>query len=131
MLYKEKEKGYSLLEISVAVGIMTILLTVGVPAFNGAMTASQNNNAKTVLANTAIILDNEKARNNGAYPDPTPAQITRNPEMSKVFIVYGSKRLTYCLTYEIEDGDNFYLKSSDATPYRSEVNECVGASNLP
>lgn len=126
-----REYGFSLVEISIAVGLMSILLLIGVPAFTGAVDASQNNTAKTTLLNAGIILENEKFRNNGTYPSETPVEITSNPELSKVSIVYGIKRMSFCLTYPSDTGGNFYYKSSSEAPFRSELNECVSASTLP
>jgi prepilin-type N-terminal cleavage/methylation domain-containing protein len=128
---RNKEHGFSLVEISIAVGLMSILLLIGVPAFTGAIGASQNNTAKTTLINVGIILENEKFRNNGIYPSETPVEIRANPEMSKVNIVYGMKRMSFCLIYPSDDGPSFYYKSNSKEPIRSQLNECANASTLP
>lgn len=129
--FQNEEHGFSLIEISVAVGLMSLLLMIGVPAFTGAIDASQNNTAKTTLINVGIILENEKFRNNGTYPSETPVEISANPEMSKVNIVYGMKRMSFCLTYLSDAGGSFYYKTGSEAPLRSELNECANASTLP
>jgi Tfp pilus assembly protein PilE len=128
---RKSEDGFSLVEIAVAVGLMSLLLIIAVPAFTGAIGASQNNAAKTALINAGIILENEKARNNGIYPSSTPLEISRNPEMSEITISYGIKRMSFCLSYPMESGGNFYYKSSSEAPFRSQVNECTTTVNSP
>jgi len=128
---KVSEKGYSLLEVTVAVGMMVLLLTIGVPAFTTTMKATEENNAKAALVNASVILENERYRNNGTYPTTTPTQITRSTEMSNINITMGSQNLSYCMSYATDRGRTFYLASTDDEPYPSETNACTTAALNP
>lgn len=128
---KSLEKGYSLLEMTVAVGVMSLLLALGIPSLNVALIESEENAAKSALTSASIIMENERYRNGGTYPSPIPNQILRNNEMSNIAITLGNKKLSYCMENTTSRGGTFYLTNNDEAPVESETNLCVTAAAKP
>jgi Tfp pilus assembly protein PilE len=118
MFKKYKENGYSLLEISIAVGMAMIMLAVGIPTFNNALEYNDANAGRTSMINAGMILESERLRNNGVYPIVKPTQISRNSDMNSISITYGFKQLSYCMYLETDRGNKFYMKNTDKEPFQ-------------
>jgi Tfp pilus assembly protein PilE len=118
MVKKYKEKGYSLLEVSIAVGMAMIMLAIGIPTFNNALEYNDANAGRTSMINAGMILENERLRNNGVYPAVKPRQISRNTDMNAISITYGFKQLSYCMYLETDRGNKFYMKNTDSEPFQ-------------
>lgn len=133
MVKKYKEEGYSLLEISVAVGLAMIILAVGLPSFNNALEFSDENKGKTALISAGTILENERLRNNGIYPSTVPTKITQNNDMKEIEVTYGNKRMSYCLVLETPRGARLYMTNKDTEPIKiaDSSNPCPSASLKP
>ncbi|MEK7989442.1 MAG: type IV pilin protein [Thiotrichaceae bacterium] len=66
-MYK-RSKGFTLIELMIAVAIMGILITIAVPAYNGYLVKSRRADAKTSLLTIAQLQETYFADNN-AYAD--------------------------------------------------------------
>ena len=70
---KEKEDGFTLIEIVVTIAIIAILTAIAIPVYNNQRKKANIAAVKQDVANTAILVEQDKARN-GSYSATLPTQ---------------------------------------------------------
>lgn len=110
-LFKNKDHGFSLLEVSVAVGIMVIGFTIAIPTFDNALEAASANEVKSNLSTTSITLENARLTNEGVYPTSFTDEMLANNTFKSVRYTYSDDQQNYCLMGVTDSNQKLFLSS--------------------
>jgi len=115
-----REDGFSLPELMVALLIFGVLTAIAVPIFLSQQNTVTSASLKDGLIAASVIVENEKAANNGVYPAYLPDEIKNTTAWSNYIYTYSDTQLAYCLQGE-ENGQKLY--------FGSQTNNVVSATS--
>lgn len=126
-LLTRKEHGYSLLEISVAVGIMVIGLAIAIPSFNTAIQTQEANDLKNRMLSAGLIMESARYQNNGTYPTEIPEEILSNPDYADFVYSIDEGAQNYCIMGRDETNQKYFINPETSEPYQpgEEVPGCT------
>ncbi len=121
-----REAGFSLPEILIAVVIFGILVAIALPIFLAQQTAVTQNALKAQLVSASTIVENERANNNGIYPNYTPRDIANSTQYAGFVYTYSDTQLVYCLAAPDGNGGHLYIGSQ--TNKTTTTTDCTQAN---
>lgn len=126
------EKGFTLIEIIVAMLIFAILAAVAIPIYMNQQKTVVEQQINIALTNASIILKQEHAGANGRYPTMLPADVVIPNEISMVY-THSKNQDMYCLeaSYANDSDTARYLKGDDAGNSDISETECTYTSTGP
>lgn len=119
----KRDDGYSLLEISLATGIMVIGFSVAAPALNNAISDASENATRTNLYQASLIIEEQRYQNEGAYPTIMPQELTANAEMADFRYTYSDDQMVYCLMGRDSTGQKWFMGNQSTEPYMPSATE--------
>jgi type IV pilus assembly protein PilA len=123
-----KEGGFTLIELIVVLGIMSILIGLGVPSYVSLQQSVQNAATRSDLGSDRIALVSWGIDNNGVVP----AQIGFDPSPSGLNLVgYGWSKSTETMSYAYSTNTSgtawcLEMTSTSGTVYRVSQNKVIG-----
>ena len=97
----EKERGFTLPEILIAIVIFGVLAAITIPILVNQQKAANESTLDTDLLSAEMIIQNERGLNNGVYPSYTPNDISQSDWESVITYTYSTSQLEYCLKADL------------------------------
>jgi type II secretory pathway pseudopilin PulG len=110
-MIRKNESGFSLLEVTVAVGIMALGFLIMVPNFTNSLNFAYDNEVKNELSQAVVIIENQKFFDGSQYPLNPPDSFLVNEKYNKFTYNLSQNRINYCLTGESKSGLRFTYSS--------------------
>jgi type II secretory pathway pseudopilin PulG len=130
-LLTNREHGYSLLEMSVAVGIMVIGMAVAIPSFNNALNTQEANDLSNNMLSSGMVMENSRFQNNGTYPNEIPIELSENPAYAAFSYSIDKDGQNYCIMGRDGSGQKYFLSSDGNETYTpSETQDGCTEENI-
>lgn len=127
---RDQAKGFTLVEILVAVLIFGILASIATFTFSSAMSTAEREKASTALMNAGIAIDKEVVDNNGLYPTYLPNEIRQNEEMGdRITYTYAADRGSWCLAITTDTQGTLYFSSATRKVQADNCTQALASDN--
>lgn len=93
----EREEGFSLLEIMVAIIVVGIITAIAVPMWINSQNEVNSQKVKAAMSTAGLLIEQEALDNNGLYPQYLPNEIKDNPDSANFIYSYSDARTDWCI----------------------------------
>lgn len=102
---RDRESGFSLVEIMIAVVVIGLLVGIAVPVWMNMQNEMNSRQIKTQLQQIGVLLETEALDNNGLYPEYIPNEVLKitqtagsnDNNIKKVIYTYSPDRIHWCV----------------------------------
>lgn len=122
------ERGFTMIEVMVAVLIFSILAAIAIPIYNSQKQVVASQQLQVALTNLALVIERDAKLSTGEYPATMPAGVGI-PE--HIAVTYGSTGDSWCaeaFDSDTEEKTTFYVGGDGVTNTNITEGECEGYS---